>query len=189
MVNRIERENILMNSHRMLDNDDENGLNRTHGLFLMCREKMKQDFVVAEIGCFAGISSEVLALHCKKLYCIDSWHDWSGDGGIFIAMEHFDKMISRYNHIEKLHMRGNEAVNNFSDETFDLIYIDASHWYKDVINDIQMWLPKLKKGGYLCGHDYKAGIDVYNAVNDYFGKTHSITRYPDTTWLIQKDTL
>jgi len=32
MVNRIERERILLNSYRMLDNDDDNGLNRVHSI-------------------------------------------------------------------------------------------------------------------------------------------------------------
>ena len=186
MINRIERERILLNSHRMLDSDDENGLNRTHGLFLMCREKMKDDFIVAEIGSFGGVSSEVLSLHCKKIYCIDTWEDWNGDGGIFKAMTRFDDMRSMYSHIDKLHMRGEEAAEKFEDESFDLVYIDASHWYKDVVKDIELWLPKVKKGGYLAGHDYKEGIDTFYAVNDFFGQTHSITRYPDTTWLIRK---
>ena len=189
MVNRIEREMKLLNSHRMLNSDDENGLNRTWGLFLMAREIMKPNFRVAEIGSYGGISSEVLALHCEKLYCIDSWEDWSGDGTIYQAMEKFDQMKSHYNHIEKLHMKGNEASKMFENEFFDLVYIDASHWYEDVIKDIEVWLPKVKKGGYLAGHDYKEGIDVLYAVNDYFGKTHSIVRYPDTTWLIKKDFL
>lgn len=187
MVNRIERETLLLNSHRMLDSNDEDGLNRTWGLFLMAREIMKPNFKVAEIGCYGGISSEVLALHCEKIYCIDSWHDWSGDGTIFDAMARFDEMRSMYDHIEKLHMTGQEASLQFEDNSFDLVYIDASHWYEDVISDIKLWLPKVKKGGYLAGHDYKEGIDVLYAVNDFFGKTHSITRYPDTTWLITKN--
>jgi len=32
-------------------------------------------------------------------------------------------------------------------------------------------------------------VDKIEAVNEYFSKTHSITRYPDTTWLIQKNIL
>ena len=59
-------------------------------------------------------------------------------------------------------------------------------WYDDVINDINTWLPKIKNGGYLAGHDYHEGAQVFDAVNDYFGKTHSITRYPDSTWVIKK---
>lgn len=187
MINKIEREKKLLNSHRMLNDDDENGLNQTLGLFLMAREIMKPNFVVAEVGSYGGISSEVLALHCEKLFCIDSWEDWSGDGTIYKAMEEFDQMRSNYNHIEKLHMNGSDALEKFQNNFFDLVYIDASHWYDDVIKDIEGWLPKVKKGGYLVGHDYKEGIDVFYAVNDYFGKTHSIVRYPDTIWLIKKD--
>ena len=76
-------------------------------------------------------------------------------------------------------------ANNTS--KFDLVYIDASHWYDDVVNDINTWLPKIKNGGYLAGHDYIEGIDVLYAVNDFFGKTHSITRYPDSSWVIKKN--
>ena len=170
----------------MLDSDDDDGLNRTHGLFLMCREKMNDNFTVAEIGSFGGVSSEVLALHCKKLYCIDTWEDWSGDGEIFNQMKKFDDMRSLYSHIDKLQMEGKEASKKFNDEFFDLVYIDASHWHKDVVEDIKSWLPKVKRGGYLSGHDYKEGIEVFSAVNDFFGQTHSITIYPDTSWVIRK---
>jgi len=177
----------LENSYRMFHvEEDENGVNRTFGLFMLCDEIIKKDFVVAEIGSFCGVSSEVFSLYCKKLYCIDTWEDWSGDGIIYDAMKKFDGMKLNYDHIEKLHMSGNEGSKLFSDEYFDLVYIDASHWYKDVISDIETWLPKIKKGGYLSGHDYVSGIDTLNAVNDYFGKTHSITIYPDSSWLIKK---
>jgi predicted O-methyltransferase YrrM len=99
----------------------------------------------------------------------------------------FDNMISLYPHVDKLHMRGDEASKLFPDEHFDLVYIDASHWYDDVVNDINTWLPKIKSGGYLAGHDYIECNDVLYVVNDYFGKTHSITRYPDSSWVIKKN--
>jgi predicted O-methyltransferase YrrM len=181
------RRQYLENAYRMFGlHDDEGGVNRTQGLFMMCEDVIKPNFTIAEIGSYAGVSSEVLALHCEKLHCIDTWEDWNNDGIIFQAMELFDGMKSLYNHIDKLHMRGDVAVKSFPDEHFDLVYIDASHWYNDVINDIKTWLPKVKIGGYLAGHDYIEGIDVLYAVNDFFGKTHSITRYPDSTWIIRK---
>lgn len=187
MVDKIERKEILLNSYRMFGlHDDEGGINRTHGLFMMCNEIIKPNYVIAEIGSYAGVSSEVLALHCEKLYCIDTWEDWNNDGIIFQAMDLFDNMKSLHSHVEKLHMRGEDASKLFEDNKFDLVYIDASHWYEDVINDIKTWLPKVKSGGYLAGHDYIEGIDVLYAVNDFFGKTHSITKYPDSTWLIKK---
>lgn len=36
---------------------------------------------------------------------------------------------------------------------FDLIFIDGSHLYQDVLSDIQLSLPLVKEGGILCGHD------------------------------------
>ena len=63
---------------------------------MMCDDIIKPDFTIAEIGSFGGVSSEVLALHCQKLYCVDTWEDWSGDGFIYTAMERFDNMKSLY---------------------------------------------------------------------------------------------
>jgi len=181
------RRQYLETAYRMFGlKYDEGGVNRTQGLFMLCDNIIKPDFTIAEVGSYAGVSSEVLALHCKKLYCIDTWEDWNHDGIIFQAMELFDKMKSLYSHVDKLHMRGDEAVSMFPDEHFDLVYIDASHWYDDVIHDINTWLPKVKSGGYLAGHDYHEGVQVFDAVNDYFGKTHSITKYPDSSWVIKK---
>jgi predicted O-methyltransferase YrrM len=182
------RRQYLETAYRMFGlKDDEGGVNRTQGLFMLCDDIIKPDFTIAEVGSYAGVSSEVLALHCKKLYCIDTWEDWNHDGIIFQAMELFDKMKSLYSHVDKLHMRGDEAVSMFPDEHFDLVYIDASHWYDDVINDINTWLPKIKNGGYLAGHDYHEGVQVFDAVNNFFGKTHSITKYPDSSWVIKKN--
>jgi hypothetical protein len=46
-------------------------------------------------------------------------------------------------------------VHVFHDEAFDLIFIDASHDEESVAEDIKLYLPKVKIGGYIAGHDYK----------------------------------
>ena len=53
------------------------------------------------------------------------------------------------------------AVKLFKDESLDFVYIDANHAYDFVKEDLEMWWPKIKKGGYICGHDY-IDIDWYN---------------------------
>lgn len=42
---------------------------------------------------------------------------------------------------------------------FDLIYIDASHQYEDVLQDIRLASRLLKQGGILCGDDLELRID------------------------------
>ncbi len=60
------------------------------------------------------------------------------------------------------------AAEDFEDASCDAIFIDGDHQEAAVTSDIEAWLPKVKPGGMLCGHD----IDepgVANAVNAAFG--------------------
>jgi len=41
----------------------------------------------------------------------------------------------------------------FGEKTFDLIFIDGSHYYEDVKRDIELALKVLKSGGTMCGDD------------------------------------
>ncbi len=50
-----------------------------------------------------------------------------------------------------------ETVRNFADDSLDFIYIDANHETSAVLQDLQAWFPKLRKGGILAGHDFLDG--------------------------------
>jgi hypothetical protein len=47
-----------------------------------------------------------------------------------------------------------EAARQVPDESLDFVFIDAIHLYEDARADIAAWLPKLRSGGVLAGHDY-----------------------------------
>ena len=49
-----------------------------------------------------------------------------------------------------------DVVNNFPDEYFDFVYIDADHTFDGCYHDICSWYPKVKKGGVISGHDFTA---------------------------------
>lgn len=54
-----------------------------------------------------------------------------------------------------------EVAKTYADESLDFVYIDAGHSYEEVKADYEAWLPKVRKGGIVSGHDY--------GVNDCIG--------------------
>ena len=60
------------------------------------------------------------------------------------------------------------ASKEFKDNSFDLIFIDADHSYEAVKKDLDNWIPKLKPGGKISGHDYGNKEGVGRAVNERF---------------------
>jgi predicted O-methyltransferase YrrM len=79
------------------------------------------------------------------------------------------------NKIKVINSTSIKASTKFKDEYFDVVYIDASHEYEFVKEDIIAWLPKVKKGGIICGDDYIEGWPgVIKAVNEFFPKVNVI---------------
>lgn len=78
-----------------------------------------------------------------------------------------------------------QAAERFEDETFDIVYLDASHNYDSVCADIDAWCPKVRKGGVLCGDDYIAGWPgVMLAVNQNFQP--EVNKVGRQQWWIKK---
>lgn len=47
-----------------------------------------------------------------------------------------------------------EAAAMLTGNLFDMVFIDGDHSYEGCLLDIQTWLPLVKPGGWICGHDY-----------------------------------
>jgi predicted O-methyltransferase YrrM len=98
----------------------------------------------------------------------------------------YQKFKSNMNRLDGLYkehrMTTNEAVHLFKDESLDGVFIDADHSYEAVKLDIQNWMPKVRKGGILAGHDYtSAWPGVIRAVDEIFPEAQKI----DYCWLKQ----
>ncbi len=53
---------------------------------------------------------------------------------------------------------------------FDIVFVDADHLYNSVKEDILTWIPHVKEGGMLAGHDYGGRHrGVKKAVDEIFG--------------------
>jgi hypothetical protein len=76
------------------------------------------------------------------------------------------------------------ASKTFENESLDAIFIDASHEYKEVLQDLIAWYPKIKKNGIFCGHNYNS-FEVQKAVNE-FALSNNLKNSPisNTSWII-----
>jgi len=150
-----------------------------------------QDAVFVEVGSFMGCSTAFLGVEIInsrkniKLHCVDNW---VGDEGCTEPSVTNDELRLKF--IENVSpiscilnvITGDSAISAslFDDNSIDFVFIDANHTYPAVKADISAWYPKVKVGGWICGHDYEDGRGVVPAVNEAFGT--DIYRH-HVTWL------
>lgn len=62
-----------------------------------------------------------------------------------------------------------DASKLYADGSLDFVFIDAEHDYANVRRDIDAWLPKVKPGGIISGHDHCPDFPgVMQAVTETF---------------------
>ena len=76
------------------------------------------------------------------------------------------------------------AAKNVTDDEIDFVFIDADHTYKGVKADILAWMPKVREGGYITGHDCD-NSGVKKALVEIFGSDGYETAW-DEVWYVQK---
>jgi hypothetical protein len=137
--------------------------------------------VFVEVGTWTGSFSRRLleSTTCKKLYCVDPYKHFDDD--IYPdainnhTQESFDQVYKSTqkslecfgDRVEFIRLCSSEAVKFFENESLDFVYIDGNHDYKIVEEDIRLWYPKVKKGGYLCGDDiYSLDLSEHDSDNN-----------------------
>jgi len=157
---------------------------------------IREKLVGLEIGVDKGINACLMniKLDIKKLYLIDPYFEQSDletdlteDGERpFIHPEEGEKRVLREasydiakknlkdngfeNKVEWLIGTTEEMISQIPDNSLDFIYIDGSHEYKFVKQDIILSFPKLVYGGTIGGHDFiEDHLGVVQAVLEIFG--------------------
>ena len=147
------------------------------GLVELYRFVNKPDGVGVEIGAWSGESAEVAAQCLRLLYCIDPWIGQEGNECLF------DARMQIYPNVRKLKMASYLASQRFHNQSLDIVYIDGMHDAGNVKLDISAWLPKIKPGGWLAGHDYddhEKHAGVVQAVHELLGTPPY--RFEDASW-------
>jgi len=125
--------------------------------------------VVVEVGSWKGRSSAAIADNLPeggKLYCVDTWVGSSGEptahltareregDNVYMAFYH-----NLHDHLDRgsvvaVRMSSAHAAETLNNLRPDLIWIDGDHSKEGITTDVESWLPLLRHGGLLCGHDY-----------------------------------
>ena len=50
-----------------------------------------------------------------------------------------------------------KAADKFKDDFFDFIYLDTSKTYNQTLSELLAYKDKIKKNGFICGHDFTDG--------------------------------
>jgi hypothetical protein len=133
-----------------------------------------------EVGVRDGEYSEIL---CKanpdvKLYGVDPYEYHKGYRDI-TRQSTFDRnwniahdRLRPFSKYEFIRDYSDNVVHDFADSTLDFVYLDGDHCFESITNDLALWIPKIRKGGIIAGHDYvkhkgPSKIHVYQAVNGY----------------------
>lgn len=148
-----------------------------------------------ECGAWLGSSSSYLC-DCAgdrvNVYVVDTWkgspNELQSTHSLATKIDIFpiflDNMGTRS--FTPLRMDSCEASKQFEDESCDVVYIDMTHTYEAVKQDISCWLPKVKVGGYISGHDYAYDFPgVVQAVKEEFGD--NIIIIDGNCWMVKKD--
>ena len=122
---------------------------------------------IAEIGVYRGEFSQHIIRLCKpdRLVLVDPWA-WTDrvnkpmkrDKTKPLGQEVYEYVVTLFASDKRVEIHRKpsvEAAPTFADGSFDMVYIDGNHKYASVVNDIREWLPKVKPGGVLAGHDYR----------------------------------
>jgi hypothetical protein len=122
---------------------------------------------IAEIGVYKGEYTEVLAKSGLTVYAIDPWDEaveypyYNGKSNPQVVEDEnyaiTKNRVAPYQNVELIKRTSMDALELFEDESLDAVYIDGNHSFKYVAEDIASWIKKVKKGGFVCGHDYFYG--------------------------------
>jgi len=187
MLKIINKINMINHNYKDLE-----GWFNMENQYLELLDNVPENGVFVELGAYKGKSTSFIVTEINnrnrniKFHTIDTFE---GDSGSNDEQEikayrnvNVSKMFDEFSentkhlkeHFNVIVGKSDESSKFFEDNSVDVIFIDAGHSYDSVIQDIKSWLPKIKDGGIMSGHDYNSWSGVNKAVNEIFDKVDKI---------------
>lgn len=128
---------------------------------------------IIEVGtAYGGNAYHLLStVKVDKLVCIDPYIFYPAMPG-FTCQKEYDTLyqfasnrLSPWPHAEILRMTSQQAISKIAGA--DLVFLDGSHDYEDVIWECENYSQVIRTGGVLSGHDYNIFEGVNKAVDEF----------------------
>ena len=144
-----------------------------------------RDGTFVEVGSWMGRSIAAMAEKnaTAKLFAVDTFKGSDEpahrdviqrEGGSIRGV--FNRNMAALGLTDRINVMETPSVNaasQFNDGALDAVFIDADHSFDAVKADIAAWLPKVKRGGILAGHDFDYP-EVKRAVDELL--PHAMTK-------------
>jgi predicted O-methyltransferase YrrM len=147
--------------------------------------------VFVELGVYMGRSLAFMGEALRERPDVEIWgvDGWAADQGTSMAgfvaafAHHAPAILERARLVRCDSAR---AARLFDEATVDFVYIDADHSYEGCLADIKAWLPKVRPGGILAGHDHSEVHypGVVRAVREVFGDAATLPGV-GPTWVVR----
>lgn len=107
-----------------------------------------------------------------KLHLVDIWHSNRYPEELYREVSQKFQTEIKEGNVEINRGLSTEVLNLFPDEYFERIYIDTVHAFKITRKELELYLPKMKKGGVIAGHNFFVGeIEVpwrYGVIESFY---------------------
>ena len=188
-------------------------------LNLLIKKKKESGTIIEimEIGSFCGESTIMMGNFLLKknipfkITCVDIWNSFEAksdsnfysskiqqnlkNGKVFKLFKHNIKNSGFSKNVKIIKENSNYALKNIK-KKFDLIFIDGSHSYSYVFNDIMNSKKKLNNNGYLVGDDYEISYNktkhlnypklIKENVDHIYDYKNKIVMHPGVTYAVNK---
>lgn len=186
-----------MKSMRKVDQRYKHGPEEREGLlemlnWLKTRYPLKK-WTLVEVGTYLGESAEIFSCFFKKVITCDPWvpafmktyAEGTEKVTTFSLMKILQSRLEDCRNVTFYRLPGSLLAHGIADHSIDMVYIDAWHRVIPCTADLLTWLPKVKPGGIISGHDYRTFdyTETIPAVRYIFGEPFKV--FSDSSWIVQ----
>lgn len=141
--------------------------------------------VGCEVGVHQGRTFKYVLDNCPGMTKHIAIDKWEGKDGLYEQwLEELKESLKDDPRAEFIRGFSQDVSDQVEDNSLDFVFIDGDHSFEGCARDIRHYAPKVKKGGWITGHDINL-VEVKNAVSLYFNNTWK-TAY-DNIWYLRKE--